>query len=231
MCGRYHLLATPEILAEHFGLQRLPNFQASYNIVPTQKVLCIVELDDGSRKSVNLRWGLIPSWTKERASGPALFNARMETIREKPAFRAAFKHRRCLIAATGFYEWQTLETGKQAFHIQRQDQQPFAFAGLWEQWQHDNEVLYSCTLITTAANALMSAIHERMPVVLSRHHYHDWLAKQTPEDQAFKRLLQTDYATLSSTAISDHVNNPQHDDAFCLRPQKRHEPARHPPSE
>jgi putative SOS response-associated peptidase YedK len=231
MCGRYHLLATPEVLAEHFGLHRLPTFQASYNIVPTQKVLCVVKLDDGSLKSVNLYWGLIPSWTKDQPSGPPLFNARLETIGEKPSFRAAFKHRRCLIAATGFYEWQKLETGKQAFHIQRQDQKPFAFAGLWEQWQHDNEVLYSCTLITTAANALMSPIHERMPVILSRNHYHDWLATQTTEDQAINLLNQADYATMCSVAISNHVNNPRHDDAMCLRPQNLDACMRSPLSE
>lgn len=182
MCGRYSLTTDAETVPEHFQLLRQTRFQPSYNIAPSQKILNIVELDDGSRKAVNLFWGLVPSWAKDSKNSSHLINARMETIREKPSFRAAFKHRRCLIPADGFYEW-SLSNGKQVFHIHREDRKLFAFAGLWEQWQHEAEALYSCTIITTAANELMQPIHERMPVMISPDHYHDWL------DKAAKSML------------------------------------------
>ena len=174
MCGRYQLTEIPATIAEHFQLQRLPRFQSSYNIAPARKILTIVELDDRSRKAVNLFWGLVPSWSKNAKNSSHLINARIETVRDKPSFRSAFKHRRCLIPANGFYEWQKLEVGKQAFHIHRQDNQVFAFAGLWEQWQHETETLYSCTIITTAANQLMLPIHDRMPVILARDSWETW---------------------------------------------------------
>lgn len=147
MCGRFQLTASPEEIAEHFQLSRLPKYQPSYNITPARKILCIVEVEDKSLKAVNLFWGLVPSWSKDTKNSHHLINARAETIREKPSFRAAFQKRRCLIVTQGFYEWQKLESGKQAFHIHHQDNQLFAFAGLWEQWQHEVETLYSCTII------------------------------------------------------------------------------------
>ena len=120
MCGRYSLTTDAETLAEHFQVLRDIRFQPSYNIAPNRKILNIVELDDGSRKAVNLFWGLVPSWSKDSKNSAHLVNARFETIREKPSFRAAFKHRRCLIPADGFYEWAHAN-GKQAFHIHRED--------------------------------------------------------------------------------------------------------------
>ncbi|MFZ2407626.1 MAG: SOS response-associated peptidase, partial [Methylobacter sp.] len=174
MCGRYNLTASSEAIVEHFQLLRQVKFQPSYNIAPAQKILNVVELDDQSRKTVNLYWGLVPSWSKDSKNSSHLINARMETVREKPSFRSAFKHRRCLIPANGFYEWAKNEDGKKAFHIHRQDQQLFAFAGLWEQWQHETETLYSCAIITTAATDLMQPIHDRMPVIITPEHYHQW---------------------------------------------------------
>lgn len=217
MCGRYLLTTTPETLAEHFQLLRPPRFQASYNIAPARKILTLVELDDRSRKAVNLFWGLVPSWAKDTKNSSHLINARMETVREKPSFRSAFKHRRCLIPANGFYEWQKLDVGKQAFHIHRQDNQVFAFAGLWEQWQHDTETLYSCTILTTAATELMQPIHERMPVIIPQNDYSTWLDKSDQGDQAFELLEDQSYSLMATTPISDWVNNPRHDDEQCLR--------------
>lgn len=217
MCGRYSLTTTPQDIVEHFELLRQVRFQASYNIAPAQKILNIVELDDGSRKAVNLFWGLVPSWAKDSKNSSHLINARMETVREKPSFRAAFKHRRCLIPATGFYEWQKQESGKQAFHIHRRDQRLFAFAGLWEQWQHETETLYSCAIITTAAEGLMLPIHERMPVIIPQEHYHGWLDKTADADQAFELLDNQAYLNMTSTAVGNWVNNPEHDDERCIR--------------
>lgn len=218
MCGRYNLTTSSEALVEHFLLPRQVRFQASYNIAPSQKILNIVELDDGSRKAVNLFWGLVPSWAKDSKNSVHLINARMETVREKPSFRSAFKHRRCLIPATGFYEWQKSESGKQAFHIHRADRQLFAFAGLWEQWQHETDTLYSCTVITTAATELMRPIHDRMPVVIPAEHYHHWLDKTATADQAFELLDNPAYTLMEAIPIGDWVNNPRHDDERCLQP-------------
>lgn len=216
MCGRYNLIATPESIAEHFQLPRLPRFQPSYNITPAQKILCIVELDDQSLKSVNLFWGLVPSWSKDDKNSHHLINACAETIKEKPSFRAAFHKRRCLIVASGFYEWQKLESGKQAFHIHRQDHGVFAFAGLWEHWEHEAKTLYSCTIITTAATQLMQPIHDRMPVVMLTDHYRDWLNKSATDDDVVPLLENSAYTDMTTTAISDYVNNPRHDDERCV---------------
>lgn len=215
MCGRYSLTASAEQIVDHFQLLRPVKFQPSYNIAPGQKILNIVELEDGSRKAVNLFWGLVPSWAKDKKNSSHLINARMETLQEKPSFRSAFKHRRCLIPTNGFFEWERLN-GKQAFHIHRTDQQLFAFAGLWEQWQHETETLYSCTIITTSANELMQPIHERMPVIMPVQNYRDWLDKSASEDDVFHLLNNQAYVDIATTPISDYVNNPRHDDKRCL---------------
>jgi putative SOS response-associated peptidase YedK len=217
MCGRFQLTATPETVAEHFQLQRLPRFQPRYNIAPAQKILTLVELDDRSRKAVNLFWGLVPSWAKDTKNSSHLINARRETVREKPSFRSAFKHRRCLIPANGFYEWQKLETGKQAFHIHRQDDQLFAFAGLWEQWQQETETLYSCTIITTAANPLMQPIHDRMPVIIPPEDYPHWLNQSADDNDVYNLLDNQAYERMTATPVSDWVNNPQHEGERCVQ--------------
>jgi putative SOS response-associated peptidase YedK len=216
MCGRFNLIAKSDDIIEHFQLQKLPRYQPSYNIAPAQKILNIVQLDDQSLKAVNLFWGLVPSWAKDSKNSHHLINARAETVREKPSFRAAFHKRRCLVVASGFYEWQKLESGKQAFHIHRQDKQLFAFAGLWEQWQHEQDTLYSCTIITTAATGIMQPIHERMPVIIAPERYQQWLDKSASEQQVFQLLNNQAYDEMETTPISDRVNNPRHDDESCL---------------
>lgn len=216
MCGRFQLTASPEDIAEHFQLTRLPKYQSSYNITPARKILCIVELEDKSLKAVNLFWGLVPSWSKDTKISHHLLNARAETVREKPSFRAAFQKRRCLIVAQGFYEWQKLESGKRAFHIHRQDHQLFAFAGLWEHWQQEQNTLYSCSIITMEAAELMRPIHERMPVIISQAHYHQWLDKADNGEQAYNFIESSAYEDMTATPVSDWVNNPQHDDKRCI---------------
>jgi len=217
MCGRFNLTSTPEMIAEHFHLPRLPRYQTSYNITPAQKILCIVELEDKSLKAVNLFWGLVPSWSKDTKNSHHLINARSETVREKPSFRAAFQKRRCLIVANGFYEWQQLEGQKHAFNIHRQDNGLFAFAGLWEHWQHDQDTLYSCSIITTSATDFMQPIHERMPVIITPDQYSKWLNKSADEDSAFALLANQAYTEMTATPVSDYVNNPRHNDERCLR--------------
>ena len=216
MCGRFYLTANPEQLIKAFSLQGLPRYETSYNIPPGQKILSVVKLDDGNYKAVNLHWGLIPHWSKDRKMSHQLINARAETVAEKPAFRTAYKQRRCLILATGFYEWQKLEQSKQAYCISREDQQLIAFAGLWEYWEHGTETIYSCTIITTAANQAMQAIHQRMPVIINPQHYDNWLDKQTSLEITQQLLASDGYQDLTFKPISNWVNNPQHNDQNCL---------------
>jgi len=159
---------------------------------------------------------LIPSWSKDNKISAHLINARMETLDEKPSFRAAYKQRRCLIPATGFYEWQKTDHGKQAYHISRQDRQLFAFAGLWEYWEHNAETTYSCTIITTAANALMQSIHDRMPIIIAKQNYRLWLDKQQPPADVHRLLEYDAYEGMTLFPVSDWVNNPQHNDKNCL---------------
>ncbi|MGD0961370.1 MAG: SOS response-associated peptidase [Methylomonas sp.] len=217
MCGRFNLTSTPENIAEHFQLSLPPHYQTSYNLSPGQKILCIVELEDQSLKAVNLFWGLVPSWAKDDKNSQHLMNARAETIREKPSFRAAFHKRRCLIVASGFYEWQNLEHGKQAFHIHRRDNDLFALAGLWEHWRHGEQTLYSCAIITKGAGELMRPIHERMPVIIPKEAYRLWLDKNADENRAYQLLANDAYRDMMVTPISGYVNNPLHNDAGCLK--------------
>ncbi|WP_305907246.1 SOS response-associated peptidase [Methylomarinum sp. Ch1-1] len=216
MCGRFNLLAEPEGLIENFQLRRLSRYQRRYNIAPGQKILTVVALQDGSLKGVNLIWGLIPRWAKERKIGSRLINARAETVDEKPAFREAYRQRRCLIPASGFYEWQKTDQGKQAYHLCKSDQRLFAFAGLWESWQQGSETLYSCTIVTTAANALMQPVHQRMPVVIAEQNYRSWLAPQASSGELRCLLGSDGYQDFTVSPVSDWVNNPRHDDQYCL---------------
>jgi len=216
MCGRFNLTAPEQQICEHFQLQCLPRYQASFNIPPGQKILNVVKLDDNRFKAVYLLWGLIPSWSKDARISQKLINARSETLQEKPSFRSAFKKRRCLIPATGYYEWLQQTTGKQAFHICRRDKELFAFAGLWEYWEQDAGTVYSCTIITRAAAANLQAIHARMPVILPPSSYEAWLNKSTTPGQLEQIMHSNTYEAWHFTPVSDWVNNPLHDDHHCL---------------
>ena len=201
---------------EHFGLQRLPEYQPDYNIPPGQKITAVVRLDDGSNKAVNLHWGLIPSWSTDRKISNYLINARAETLTEKPSFRKAYQHRRCLIPATGFFEWQTTEAGKKPYHIHQPEYALFAFAGLWEHWEHQQETVYSCTIITTGANEKIAPVHDRMPVIITPDFYARWLDKQNTAVDMADFLAADVYSTMKLTLISSRVNNPMHNDEACL---------------
>ena len=216
MCGRFNMLATPEQLMRAFDLEQVPGYKISYNISPGQKILGIVQPDRNGLSAVSLDWGLVPSWAKDSKIGHSLINARAETLGEKPSFKAAYHKRRCLIPATGFYEWQKTENGKQAYHVSREDRQLFAFAGLWEHWEHGSETLYSCTIITTAANALMQPIHERMPVIIDAEHYRLWLDQRQSQQSLDQLLANPAYEGFALYPISDRINNPRHDDRHCL---------------
>lgn len=162
-------------LGERFGFDAdgLPN-TPSYNIAPTQMALAVTNGD--GRRASQMRWGLVPSWARSLSSGRPMINARAETVAERPAFRSAFRRRRCLVIADGYYEWQTAGSGRTPFRIAMESGEPFAFAGLWETWRNpEGETVLSCAIITTSASEALSPIHDRMPVILPRDHEDLWL--------------------------------------------------------
>ena len=177
MCGRFLLHTPVDTLQRAFGFAERPNLRPRYNIAPTQTVPIVRQKDGGGRELALVRWGLIPSWAKEAGIGGRLINARAETVAEKPAFRGAFRKRRALVPADGFYEWRKREGDrpKQPLLVRRRDGQPFAFAGLWEHWRGPEGEVETCTILTTEANAALAPIHDRMPVILDPACYDRWL--------------------------------------------------------
>ena len=219
MCGRYTLKTPINVLVEHFGIEEYPSsLVPSYNIAPTQEVAAVVE-EDEKRKLEAFRWGLIPSWAKDPAIGNKMINSRAETVSEKPSFRSAFKKRRCLIVADGFYEWQKTDDGKQPYHFKMKDSSPFAFAGLWETWDKEGEEIRSCSIITTDANDLMSEIHHRMPVILPPENYEAWLDPGLEEKETLMDLLRP-YPSdrMDAYPVSRRVNRPSNNEPGVVEP-------------
>jgi putative SOS response-associated peptidase YedK len=220
MCGRFTLTATPKAIAETFQVPELPGLEPRYNIAPTQPVPIIRNAEGASSRAlVQVRWGLIPSWADDPSIGNRLINARAETAAEKPSFRAAFRHRRCLIPASGFYEWQKVGTKKQPHYIRPPDNAPFAFAGLWEHWEKGGGPIESCTILTTEANVLMRPIHDRMPVILGPEAWDRWLDPNEQQAAALKPLLRPcPDGWLTAYPVSTRVNNPKYDGPACIAP-------------
>lgn len=217
MCGRYTLTASVGTLVEEFGLTgSLPEVPSSYNLAPTREVAAVLEEGDERRLEL-LRWGLIPSWADDPGIGSRMINARGETVAEKPSFRRAFKERRCLIPATGFYEWRRTDDGKQPYYIRLQSGRPFAFAGLWETWDRNGEDIRSCTIITTEANELVGEVHHRMPVIVAPENYGVWLDPDVREADLLTSLLAP-YPddTMETYPVSRRVNNPANDTPGCI---------------
>jgi putative SOS response-associated peptidase YedK len=221
MCGRFTLTVDPADLQETFGEYSFPvSFSPRFNIAPSQPVLAIP--NDGKKVADFFIWGLIPSWAKDPGIGNRMINARAETLREKPAFRGIFKYKRCLILADGFYEWK-VQPGtktKVPYFIHLNSRQPFAFAGLWDEWNStDGSLIRSCTIITTAPNSFMSKIHNRMPVILSRDDHTQWLEPAARPPDSLQPLLGA-YPELEMSAypVSTIVNNPINDQAECVVP-------------
>lgn len=219
MCGRFNLRTPASELARLFGLIRAAELRPRYNIAPMQMVAAIRQADDG-RELTLLQWGLIPSWADDPKIGNRLINARAETVASKPAFRSAFKHRRCLIPADGFYEWKQTGRGvKQPFHIARRDGMPLALAGLWERWhQGDAAAIESCTIITTDANESLRELHDRMPVIIEPGDYARWLdPHEQPAEALLPLLAPCAPQVLEFYPVSRVVNNPRYDGPDCLQ--------------
>jgi putative SOS response-associated peptidase YedK len=215
MCGRFTLAQSPEAVARAFGLESVPNFPPRYNIAPSQPVGVIVRGQNATKPEFRLMgWGLIPFWAKDPSIGAKLMNARSETVTEKPSFRAAFKYRRCLIPADGFYEWQKVQGGaKQPFYFSMAGNAVFAFAGLWESWND----IETCTILTTSANSLLQPIHDRMPVILSPEDYRRWLDPTVQGGRVLLDLLRPyPDAPMQAIPVSTRVNSAKIDDALCI---------------
>lgn len=221
MCGRYSQSQPAEIIAKAFQVENVPALEPRYNIAPTQSVSAVLQASAATNRQFKLlHWGLIPSWAKDAKMGARLINARAETVAEKPAFRTAFRQRRCLVVADGFYEWQQQENAKQKqpYYIRLNDGHPFAFAGLWEHWEDNNgEAIESCTLLTTEPNELMRSIHNRMPVILNPKDYDLWLDPEVKKSELLQPLLRS-YPTEEMMAypVSKAVNKPSNDRAECI---------------
>ncbi len=222
MCGRYSLTTPMEAVRQLFDFPERPNLALRVNIAPSQDVAAVRlgEGEAGARHLVALRWGLIPSWAKEPGIGNRMINARAETIAEKPSFRAAFRRRRCLIPADGFYEWKTEQGRKQPYRIALESGAPFAFAGLWERWEGagGGGAIESCTIVTTEANERLRTIHHRMPVILPPEAYDLWLDPDAPGAQAQALLGPAPSEWFTTFRISPKINSSANDDPALIEP-------------
>ncbi|NQW09238.1 MAG: SOS response-associated peptidase [Alphaproteobacteria bacterium] len=219
MCGRYSITMTPDMLRRLFGVVFRDNLAPRWNMAPTQAAPVIHLGGSGGRVAAMMRWGLVPSWVKDVSVGAKMINARAETVAEKPSFRAAYRRRRCLVPADGFYEWKTEGGIKQPWRVARQDQAPFAFAGLWELWEGRGEgsALQTFTILTTEANATLRDIHHRMPVMLFEpEQFEAWLTADTVEAEAL--MTPCDPEAIMAYRVDPRVGNVRHDDAGLIEP-------------
>jgi putative SOS response-associated peptidase YedK len=214
VCGRFAFFVPAAQIASQYDLGATPTVEARYNIAPTQNILAIRQGSDGQREPAMLRWGLVPHWAKDLSIGNRMINARGETVAAKPAFRQAFKRRRCIVPASGFYEWTQSRAGKWPHFISMQDGSAMSFAGLWEQWRgSDDEPVESCTIITTAATGRLADIHARMPVLLAASGFGDWLDPETPRETCLALLEPEGEASVEIRPVSRAVNSPRNDAA------------------
>ncbi|MDQ3713073.1 MAG: SOS response-associated peptidase [Acidobacteriota bacterium] len=213
MCGRFSSSSKPEQIKKEFkaAVEDPAILAPRYNIAPTQMIPVVLNRE-GERIVAALKWGLVPSWAKDAAIGSRMINARAETLTEKPSFREAYKSRRCIVPATGFYEWQRAEKGaKQPFYFYLTNKEVFGFAGLWEEWldKESGESLETCTIITTEANDVLKPVHDRMPVILKAGDYDEWLdPKESDTGKLQKLLAPYPPDEMNSHAVSRAVNSP-----------------------
>jgi len=212
MCGRFTLISDRIVIARTFGLDDVPELAPRYNVAPTQTVLAVRTGPDGLQCAL-LRWGLVPSWSADASGAAKLINARSETAANKPAFRSAFKRRRCVVPADGFFEWVQVGRKKQPQYFSLRGGGPFAFAGLWEAWEKEGQRLETVSILTTDANALVRPAHDRMPVILPHGAEAAWLERGAEE------LLRPYPAEeMAVRAVSDRVNSARNEGPECVEP-------------
>jgi putative SOS response-associated peptidase YedK len=220
MCSRFSQTTPPDAVRRWFGYKNQPNFPPRYNIAPSQPIPVVRQTREKGREFVLMRWGLIPSWVKDPNDFAMLINARSETAAEKPSFRSAIRHRRCLIPADGFYEWTGPRGSKRPFHIHRVDGGLIAFAGLWEHWLGaDGSEMESATILTTDANAEVAPLHGRMPVMIDPDDFDAWLdCDRVPATEVQELLQPAPDGTLEAVEVHPRVNNPRVDEPGVLEP-------------
>ncbi len=221
MCGRYTLSTPAEVYEAVFQIALRHELRRRYNIAPTQAAPVIRQSrDESGRESVLMRWGLIPSWAKDATIGNRMINARLETAPIKPSFRAAFKHRRCLVPADGFYEWKREDRRKQPYCIRLANGNPFAFGGLWESWRDpDGAEIESYTILTTTPTEPVSRIHDRMPLIIAPEHFDRWFDQSVQDREGLAEALHGPAAgELTAYAVRTLVNSPANDVPACMEP-------------
>ena len=218
MCGRFTFL-DPSSVAEAFGLSPpIPELAPRYNAAPSQTIAVVaLKRGAGERRLGLLKWGLVPSWANDPAAGPKPINARADSL-DKPTFRDAFRSKRCLIPADGFYEWSTVASKKRATHFRMKNRSLFAFAGLWEFWTDGTEKLATCCIITTDANELVGTIHNRMPAIVPRAAYGAWLSTDTPPIEVNSILAPYPSEEMDALVVGPAVNSPRNAGPECLQP-------------
>jgi putative SOS response-associated peptidase YedK len=228
MCGRYRLSRHAEVLAIYYAEYEGLDWDARYNIAPTQNVPVIrQDTKQPIRRASFMRWGLIPSWSKDASLGARMINARAETVDTKPAFKESLEQRRCLIPADGFYEWKRNGTNKQPYCFELKEREPFAFAGLWDCWRApDGTLLETCTILTTTPNQLLADVHDRMPVILSPANYDLWLDPGFRDTATTTGMLKPFEAErMRRYVVSERINNTSNDDPECSQPIEPTPPA------
>ena len=219
MCGRYVLYGPQSRNQEYFQVAGWPDFGDRYNIAPTSLVPIIRQSPEGARVADLLKWGLIPHWAKDPSIGLKLNNARGETVAEKPSFRDAFKRRRCIVPASGFYEWKAEAGGKQPYYIRLKSDEPLAMAGLWESWRDPaGEVVRTFCIVTTSANALMESIHDRMPVLLRPDKFQRWLDPAAPGDSVADEVRPYPAEAMEAWPVSKAINRASNEGAELIDP-------------
>ena len=223
MCGRYAFFSPAEAVKRVFGVDAIPLLEPRYNVAPTQAVPVVREREPGQREVALLHWGLVPSWAKEKAIGNRMINARAETLAEKPAYRRAFRDRRCLVLADGWYEWQATGSGKRPWFICGRDHQPLGLAGLWESWRDpgSGELLESCTIVTRDAPGRLGEIHHRMPAVVPAAGRDAWLDPGQRDAAPLSHWLGgAQEADFEAWPVSRAVNDPRHDGPELVEPER-----------
>lgn len=220
MCGRFALNISAGELVSHFGLDALPDLPARYNIAPGQDIPIIRFAPGVGRRLESVRWGLIPAWSRDPSIGHRLINARAETVHQKPAFRDALRQRRCIIPASGFFEWEMVEGRKCPWWIHRADGQPMGLAGLWEHWDDptSGHPVESCTIVTRPAVPLVAPLHDRMPAILPKHSFGEWLGPGGGPEHLHDLLLREELPALRAYPVSPEVNSPKNDHPGLLLP-------------
>lgn len=218
MCGRFSIFIPLPDLIKYFRLEKWLEYEDRYNVAPSQSVP-VVRQSEESRTLAMLHWGLIPHWAKDKSIGYKMINARAETVDTKPSFRTPFHQRRCVVPASGFYEWKKSGTEKQPYYIFRQDRRPMALAGLWDRWENPEkpgEVVESCTIITTEANDQVALLHNRMPAILEREDVDLWLGDHQRSEELLGLLRPAADGVVDLYPVSTYVNKPGHEGKKCI---------------